>query len=67
VALVADRHVNLTIRSRYGSDRAQEIQSALNPQCLSGIGKDKHFRIRRAEAILPVDAGEFTFYDCACT
>ena len=65
VALVADRNVSFTIRSRYGNNRAREIQSALNPQCLSGIGKDQHFRIRRAEAILPVDAGEFTFYDCA--
>jgi hypothetical protein len=31
----------------------------------SGIGKDEQYRIRRAEVILPVDAGEFTFYDCA--
>ena len=26
---------------------------------------DLQYRIRRAEVILPVDAGEFTFYDCA--
>jgi len=37
----------------------------LRPECLSGIAKDKTFRIRRAEAILPVDVAEFGFYDCA--
>ena len=65
VSLVADREVNAIIRGRYGNNRAKQIAQSLNPQCLSGIGKDKQFRIRRAEAILPVDAGEFTFYDCA--
>jgi Protein of unknown function (DUF2927) len=65
VTLVADRNLRRTIRSRYGSGRATRIEQSLSPQCLSGIGKDKRFRIRRAEVILPVDAGEFTFYDCA--
>jgi hypothetical protein len=65
VMLVSDNEVSATIRARYGNHRANEIEKSLNPQCLSGIGKDKQFRIRRAEAILPVDAGEFTFYDCA--
>ncbi len=65
VTLVDDSEVDATIRARYGRDRARQIQQSLNPQCLSGIGKDRQFRIRRAEAILPVDAGEFTFYDCA--
>src|SRR5579871_622479 len=65
VMLVSDNEVSATIRARYGDRRAKEIDKSLNPQCLSGIGKDKQFRIRRAEAILPVDAGEFTFYDCA--
>jgi hypothetical protein len=65
VMLVAERDVTSTIRSRYGSDKATRIQQSLNPQCLSGIGKDRRYRIRRAEVILPVDAGEFTFYDCA--
>jgi hypothetical protein len=65
VTLVADRDLTRTIRSRYGSDSATRIEQSLNPQCLSGIGKDRRYRIRRAELILPVDAGEFTFYDCA--
>jgi hypothetical protein len=65
VRLVAERDLGRTIRSLYGSDRAKQIQRSLHPQCLSGIGKDKLYRIRRAEAILPVDAGEFTFHDCA--
>ena len=65
VSLVSDRDVATTIRARYGASRANQIEKALTPQCLSGIGKDKQFRIRRAEVILPVDAGDFTFYDCA--
>jgi Protein of unknown function (DUF2927) len=65
VRLVAERDLKRTIRSLYGSDRAKRIQGSLHPECLSGIGKDKRYRIRRAEVILPVDAGEFMFYDCA--
>jgi Protein of unknown function (DUF2927) len=65
VRLVAERKLKSTIRSLYGNERARQIQKALNPECLSGIGKDERFRIRRAEVILPVDAGDFTFYDCA--
>ena len=65
VMLVTDHDLNRTIRSRYGDGKAARIQQSLNPQCLSGIGKDKRFRIRRAEVILPVDTDDFTFYDCA--
>lgn len=65
VTLVADRDLNRTIRSRYGNGKAKRIQQSLDPQCLSGIGKDERYRIRRAEVILPIDASEFTFYDCA--
>jgi len=65
VRLVAEHDLSRTIRVLYGSDRARQIQQSLHPECLSGIGKDKLYRIRRAEVILPVDAGDFTFYDCA--
>lgn len=65
VRLVPERKLKSTIRALYGSDRAKQIQKELKPECLSGIGKDESFRIRRAEVILPVDAGDFTFYDCA--
>jgi Protein of unknown function (DUF2927) len=65
VRLVSERKLKATIRALYGNDKARQIQKALNPECLSGIGKDERFRIRRAEVILPVDAGDFTFYDCA--
>jgi hypothetical protein len=65
VRLVAARDVEPTIRSLYGHDKARRIQQTLNPQCLSGIARDQRFRIRRAEVILPIDAGDFTFYDCA--
>jgi hypothetical protein len=65
VTLVREQDLAPTIRSYYGADRARKIQQALAPECLSGIGKDKSYRIRRAEVILPVDAGDFTFFDCA--
>ena len=65
VMLVPRRDFAQTIRSRYGASQAKQIQSSLHPECLSGIGKDKTYRIRRAEVILPVDAEEFRFYDCA--
>jgi hypothetical protein len=65
VHLVPERKLTKTIRALYGDNRAKQIQKSLSPQCLSGIGKDERFRIRRAEVILPVDAGDFTFYDCA--
>ena len=65
VRLVPERKLKSTIRALYGSDRARQIQKELKPECLSGIGKDESFRIRRAEVILPVDAGDFTFLDCA--
>ncbi|MGO9399503.1 MAG: DUF2927 domain-containing protein [Xanthobacteraceae bacterium] len=65
VMLVRTRDFAQTIRSRYGEDAARKIQQSLHPQCLSGIAKDQNYRIRRAEVILPVDAEEFRFYDCA--
>jgi hypothetical protein len=65
VMLVQKRDLKRTIRSVYGRDRAKQIQRSLDPQCLSGFGKDQHYRIRHAEVILPIDAGDFVFYDCA--
>jgi len=65
VMLVRTRDFAQIIRSRYGEDAAKKIQHSLHPQCLSGIAKDQSYRIRRAEVILPVDDGEFQFYDCA--
>jgi hypothetical protein len=65
VTLVRHRDFARTVRSYYGADKAKQIQRSLRPQCLSGIGKDRNDRITRAEAILPVDADDFAFYDCA--
>jgi hypothetical protein len=65
VTLVNRRDLGRTIRARYGANEARQIQQKLRPECLSGIAKDQTFRIRRAEVILPVDAGDFQFYDCA--
>jgi Protein of unknown function (DUF2927) len=65
VTLVNRRDLEPTIRTRYGAHAARQIQQKLRPECLSGIAKDRTFRIRRAEVILPVDDGDFLFYDCA--
>jgi hypothetical protein len=65
VMLVRKRDLKRTIRSVYGRDKAREIERSLNPQCLSGFGKDERYRIRHAEVILPADADDFVFYDCA--
>ena len=65
VTLVQRRDLAQTIRSHYGKGKAKQIQRSLKPQCLSGISKDQSFRIRRAEVILPADAEDFSFYDCA--
>lgn len=65
VTLVQKRDLVRTIRSHYGRDKAKQIQQSLQPQCLSGIGNDQSYRIRRAEVILPADVEEFSFYDCA--
>jgi hypothetical protein len=65
VMLVPKRDFNRTVRSLYGRAKAKQIEERLGPQCLSGIGKDERYRIRRAEVLLPADADDFTFYDCA--
>jgi hypothetical protein len=65
VILVPKRDFARTIRARYGQSAARTIENSLHPQCLSGIAKDESFRIRRAEVIVPADADEFSFYDCA--
>jgi len=65
VIMVPRRDFKRTITLRYGSKRARQIERSLNPQCLSGISKDADYRIRQAEVLLPVDAEEFRFYDCA--
>jgi hypothetical protein len=67
VTVILVRHADFaaTVRSRYGAAKAKQIARALQPECLSGIGVDKDFHIRRAEVLLPVDDGDFTLYDCA--
>jgi hypothetical protein len=65
VMLVQERNLKPAIRSLYGRERANQIQRALDPQCLSGFAKDKRYRIRHAEVVLPVDAEDSVFYDCA--
>jgi Protein of unknown function (DUF2927) len=65
VKLVRDRDLYRTIATFYGGERAKEIKSSLDPQCLSGFRKNEKFEIERSDVILTVDNGEFTFLDCA--
>ncbi|MET0710105.1 MAG: DUF2927 domain-containing protein [Tardiphaga sp.] len=65
VKLVRDRDLYRTITTFYGSDRAKEIRSSLDPQCLSGFRKNEAFEIEHSDVILTVDNGDFIFLDCA--
>ncbi|WP_249166525.1 DUF2927 domain-containing protein [Bradyrhizobium sp. JYMT SZCCT0428] len=65
VKLVRDRDLNRTIITFYGSERAREIRSSLDPQCLSGFRKNERFEIEHSDVILTVDNGDFVFFDCA--
>jgi hypothetical protein len=61
----ADRDLQRTIATFYGSERAREIKSSLDPQCLSGFRKNEKFEIEHSDVILTVDNGDFVFFDCA--
>jgi hypothetical protein len=65
VKLVRDRDLYRTISSFYGGERAREIKSSLDPQCLSGFRKNEKFEIEHSDVILTVDNGDFVFLDCA--
>jgi hypothetical protein len=65
VKLVRDRDLARTIAKDYGRDRAREIKTSLDPQCLSGFRKNDAYEIERSNVILTVDNGDFVFFDCA--
>jgi hypothetical protein len=65
VRLVRDRDLYRTISAIYGSERAREIRTSLDPQCLSGYRKNENYEIEHSNVILTVDSGDFTFLDCA--
>jgi hypothetical protein len=65
VKLVRDRDLYRTITSFYGSERAREIRTSLDPQCLSGFRKSDKYEIEHSDVILTVDNGDFIFLDCA--
>ena len=65
VKLVRDRDLYRTISTYYGTDRAREIRSHLDPQCLSGFRKNERYEIEHSDVILTVDNGDFIFFDCA--
>ncbi|MGY4154749.1 hypothetical protein ACVINW_000591 [Bradyrhizobium sp. USDA 4461] len=65
VKLVRDRELYRTIATFYGQERAREIRSSLDPQCLSGFRKNENYEIEHSDVILTVDNGDFVFLDCA--
>ncbi|MGY4476873.1 DUF2927 domain-containing protein [Bradyrhizobium sp. USDA 3364] len=65
VKLVRDRELYRTIATYYGQERAREIRSSLDPQCLSGFRKNENYEIEHSDVILTVDNGDFVFLDCA--
>jgi len=65
VKIVRERNFERTLSARFGAKKAKTILRALKPVCLSGLGKDETFRIRRAEVFLAGDVDDFTFADCA--
>jgi hypothetical protein len=65
VNLVRDRDLSRTIARFYGRERAREIHTSLDPQCLSGFRKNEKFEIEHSDVILTVDSGDFVFLDCA--
>lgn len=64
VRLVRNQDIGRTIRTYFGK-KAGQIENKLDPQCLSGYRKDAKYRIEHSDVILPADAGDFIFYDCA--
>ena len=64
VKLVRDRDLFRTISAFYGSERAGEIRTSLDPQCLSGFRKNDKFEIEHSDVFLTVDNGDFIFFDC---
>jgi hypothetical protein len=65
VKLVRDRDLFRTITRFYGGERAREIKTSLDPQCLSGFRKSDKYEIEHSDVILTVDNGDFVFLDCA--
>ena len=65
VTLVRDRDLFRTISRFYGGERAKEIKTSLDPQCLSGFRKNEKFEIEHSDVILTIDKGDFVFLDCA--
>ncbi|MBR0714550.1 DUF2927 domain-containing protein [Bradyrhizobium liaoningense] len=65
VKLVRDRDLYRTISAFYGTEKAREIRSSLDPQCLSGFRKNERFEIEHSDVILTIDNGDFVFLDCA--
>ncbi|KWV52981.1 hypothetical protein AS156_09855 [Bradyrhizobium macuxiense] len=65
VKLVRDHDLYHTIATFYGRERAKEIRTSLDPQCLSGFRKNDNYEIEHSDVILTVDNGDFVFLDCA--
>ena len=64
VQLLRERDFYPALRKAYGRERTTKIQTALDPQCLSGFAKDAEYRITHSDVHLVADRGDFIFYDC---
>src|ERR1700739_3512978 len=65
VRMVRDRDLQRTIARVYGDERAPEIRTSLDPQCLSGFRKNDNYEIQHSDVFLTVDNGDFVFLNCA--
>jgi hypothetical protein len=65
VRLVRDRDFSQTVARLYGNERAREIKTSLDPQCLSSFRKNERYEIMHSDVILASDVSDFTFLDCA--
>jgi hypothetical protein len=62
---MADSLEDANVQVKLVRERAKEIRSSLDPQCLSGFRKNEKFEIEHSDVILTVDNGDFVFFDCA--
>jgi Protein of unknown function (DUF2927) len=65
VTLVRNHDLDRAIAKTYGRERAREIKTSLDPQCLSGFRKNERYEIEHSDVLLTVDSGDFVFFDCA--
>jgi hypothetical protein len=65
VTMVREKELYPTLTRLFGRDRAREIRSTLDPQCLSGFRKDDNYRILGSTVVLTTNVSDAVFADCA--